>query len=91
MSVLARFYVAETTRRAYQPSHLEVTLQAVSRGEENKSWAAATPSGSVKLVINNEGAAKWFADRLAKDVLIRFDDADDPTQYQTPYQDSPKA
>lgn len=77
MSVVARFYVSETTRRAYQPQHLEVSLQAVSRGPENKTWAAATPAGQIKLTISNEQAAKWFADRLGKDIGILFEDRSD--------------
>ena len=38
-----------------------VKLQAVSRGEDNKAWAAATPSGTLTLQIKNQGAADQFA------------------------------
>lgn len=38
-----------------------VKLQAVTRGEDNKQWAAATPSGTLTLQIKNQGAADQFA------------------------------
>lgn len=75
MGVQARFYVAELTRQAYNPKHLSVKLQAVSRGDQNKDWAEATPSGQVTMTINNDPAAQWFADRLGQDVTITFEDA----------------
>lgn len=84
MSVVARMYVSTTQRFAYNPESVTVELQAVSRGEENKAWATATPSGSVKLSINNGPAGKWFEERLGKDVLITFEDAGDAS-HPTPY------
>lgn len=60
MSVRAKFFVQEITRRAYNPGAVEVTLSAVSRGADNKEWAAATPSGSIKMSIQNESAAEAF-------------------------------
>lgn len=73
-TVQARFYVSKVTKHAYNPDHLEVTLQAVSRGEENKSWAAATPVGQMTLTIGNPQAARWFDERLGKDVALTFED-----------------
>lgn len=79
MSVVARFYVSEITRRAYDPGAVQVTMQAVGRGEENKAWASATPSGQVTMAIKNGDAAAFFGDRLGKDVTIKFEAADEPT------------
>lgn len=73
--VLARFYVASTTRTAYDPGALQVTLQAVSRGPENKEWSTATPSGSLTMTIKSSPAAEFFSDRLGKDIAITFEDA----------------
>jgi hypothetical protein len=85
MSVKARFYVSEITRRAFNPDHIQVTLQAAGRGEENKDWAAATPAGQISMTINNPAAASFFGDRLGKDVTLTFEAAEDK-QYQSPHQ-----
>ena len=77
--VTARFYVSEVTRRAYNPDHVTVKLQAAGRGEQNKAWAAATPSGTIELTINNAAAAAFFGDRLAKDVALTFEPLGDET------------
>lgn len=77
MAVQARFYVQAVTRYAYNPGVVKVDLSAVARGEENKSWASATPSGTMTLNVNNPDAAAWFADRLSKDVAITFEDRND--------------
>ena len=77
MTVSARFYVATITRRAYNPEHALVTLVAAGRGEQNKAWAQATPSGKIELTINNPAAAKWFEEHLAKDVALTFEHIDD--------------
>lgn len=75
MAVVARFYVQELTQYAYDPGSLRVTLQAVSRGPENKEWATATPSGQLSMSVKNSAAADWFRERLGKEVAIQFDDA----------------
>ncbi len=85
MKVLARFYVSEVTRRAYDPGAVSVTLQAVGRGPENKAWASATPSGQITMAIKNGDAAAFFGDRLGKDVAITFEAADDDTHHPSPY------
>lgn len=72
MSVKARFFVDTTTRRAYNPGHLEVTLKAAGRGEQNKTWAQYTPSGTLTMQINNPPAAKWFEDHLGQDIELTF-------------------
>lgn len=80
MGVVARFYVSEITRRAYDTSAVSVTLQAVSRGQENKSWASATPSGQLTMTIKNGPAAEFFSERLGRDVLLTVQDTDDDQQ-----------
>lgn len=74
MAVAARFYVSEITRRAYNPSHVTVKLQPTTQGEGNREWAAATPSGSMELTINNPSAASFFGDHLGKDLAITFEE-----------------
>lgn len=83
--VIARFYVAEVKKIAYGGGtpQCAVVLQAATRGEENKSWAAATPSGRVEMHINNGPAGEWFEAMLGKDVAITFAEAEEapPTRY----------
>ena len=86
MSVLARFYVSEVTRRSYDPQAASVTLQAVARGPENKEWASATPTGQITLTIKNSPAAEFFIARLGKDVTVRFEPLDDDTHRLSPHQ-----
>jgi hypothetical protein len=76
-AVTARFYVSGYERNAYDPSVTQVKMQAVSRGEHNKNWAAATPSGQIQMTIRNESAAAWFVDRLGKEVSVTFRQADE--------------
>lgn len=80
MAVVARFFCAVITTSKWSPTseQTEVTLQAATRGQENKAWASATPSGKVTMTINNEAAGQWFRDRLGKDIAITFDDAPEP-------------
>lgn len=85
MSVIARFYVATTQKFAFNPDQLVVTLHPVTRGEENKSWATATPAGQVQMTIQNPGAAKFFEQRLGKDVVLRFEDGEDDKHHPSPY------
>ncbi len=87
MTVQARFYVREVTRfasaamtgwAAPAPTII-VKLSPVSgsKGEANKSWASATPSGDITMTIGNPDAAKWFDDRLGQDIAITFADRPD--------------
>lgn len=55
--VRAKFYVY-SVERTVNGGH--VTLQAVSRGEENKQWASATPHGKIEMTILNELAVDFF-------------------------------
>jgi len=71
-AVEARFFVSGYERRAYDPEATEVTLVAVSRGEHNKNWARATPSGQIKMTIKNASAASWFVGQLGAEIAVTF-------------------
>jgi hypothetical protein len=85
MSVIARFYVSEVSRKAYDRGAVVVGLQAVSRGPENKEWAAATPHANLTMTIKNGPAAEFFANRLGQDIAVRFDAHDDEAAYLSPH------
>lgn len=70
--VVARFFVDEVTRRAYNPDHAIVVLKAAGRGEQNKSWSQWTPAGKLEMTINNPPAARFFEENLGRDVELRF-------------------
>lgn len=90
-NVIARFYVDQFTKRAYNPDHAEVTLKAAGRGEQNKSWAQYTPSGTLTMSINNPPAAKFFEDHLGKDIEMTFRSlGDDAYQSEHAAQPLPK-
>lgn len=55
--VRAKFYVEEVARTTYGG---RVKLRAVSRGEDNKRWASATPSGEITMTIRNELAIDFY-------------------------------
>jgi hypothetical protein len=74
MSVIAKFFVQEVTRRAYNPGACEVKLSAVSRGQDNKSWASATPVGNISMTILNESAAAAFLE-LGDEFYVTFEPA----------------
>lgn len=87
MSVRAKFYVAEITKRPVgrmggyaSPAPVgEVTLRAAG-GPGNEEWASATPAGEMKMTIRTE-ALDWFETRLGQDIDIAFTDpAPDPVR-----------
>jgi hypothetical protein len=51
--IRGKMFIQEVKMTAGQPQGGSVTFGVVSRGAENASWAAATPSGSMTLYINN--------------------------------------
>jgi hypothetical protein len=71
-AVEARFYVSGYERTAYDPDATTVKLVAVSRGEHNKNWARATPSGQITMTIKNESAASWFVSQLGAEIAVVF-------------------
>lgn len=58
VTVRAKFYVQEVAKTTYGG---RVKLQPVCRGEDNKVWAAATPSGSIEMAIRNDSALAQFS------------------------------
>lgn len=77
MSVVARFYVSESTKAAGMPEGARrVKMNAVCRGPENADWARWSPSGSIEMYIANPPAAEFFDSRVGKDVAITFEDRD---------------
>jgi hypothetical protein len=56
--VRAKFYVRAVELTTWGTN---VTLQPVSRGEDNKAWSAATPTGEIRMGIKNELAAERFS------------------------------
>lgn len=79
MAVVARMYVESITRQAYDKKQVGIKLRVVSRGEHNKEWAAATPTGSVDLGILNPDAAQFYIDAFDanREILVGFDLAPD--------------
>lgn len=57
MSVRAKFYVTEVAKTTYGG---RIKLGVVCRGEDNKEWASATPSGSIEMTIRNDHALAQF-------------------------------
>lgn len=74
--ILARFYVAETTRTAYGAQKNpdaptgKVVLQAVSRGAQNAQWSEATPMGRIEMTVNNPAGFAAFEAALGLDCDI---------------------
>ena len=56
--VRAKFYVSELHWREWG---VEIEMRAVTRGEDNKMWAQATPNGTVKMSVKNQVASDQFA------------------------------
>lgn len=60
MAVQAKFFVREITRYAHSRDQVKVSLSPVTRGEGNKEWASATPSGEIVMQISNPDASGQF-------------------------------
>lgn len=82
MSVQARFFVSETARMAAfsgapaapKPSGGgRVVLVPVTRGDANREWASATPSGRIEMTVST-AAFGWFEDRVGREVAVTFED-----------------
>lgn len=59
MSVRAKVYIAEISRKSHNKGQAEVVMRCAAN-EQNKEWAAATPYGEIKLGVMNESAAAQF-------------------------------
>lgn len=69
--VRAKMHVTEVNLKTWGT---EVVMNVVSRGEDNKKWAAASPVGRYAVTIANEVAAdqffpgqEWFIDCIPID------------------------
>lgn len=62
MRTQAKFYVSGLTLLPGQQSGIKVNLSAVCRGDRNASWATATPSGSMEMLIQNPAAVRVWED-----------------------------
>lgn len=58
--VVAHMYLAELQHNAYDKDAARVKFQVVGRGEQNKTWSAATPAGFLELTVKNPQAAATF-------------------------------
>ena len=65
--VIAKFFCAQKTTTT---SGTTVKFHPVSRGEENKPWAAATPAGTIEMGILNERASAYF--EVGKEYYVHF-------------------
>lgn len=70
--VIAKFFCSEKTQTT---SGSRVKFHPVSRGEENKTWSAATPSGSIEMGILNPRASEYFV--VGKEYFLHFAQAAD--------------
>lgn len=73
MTVRAKFFVGSVTKMASQGgnwSAVEVKLEA-ARGDDNKDWAQATPSGELRMQIDNPEAASQFV--AGECVVVTFE------------------
>jgi len=64
--ITARFYVAEITDFG-NIDQCRVALQPAYSGNQNKDWAAYTPSGKIELNITSGTAAEAFFRDLLRD------------------------
>lgn len=60
MGVVAKFHIQS---QSVYPGGSQFVLGAVCRGEENKDWAAATPSGSLSVADDFEVIRAVWAER----------------------------
>lgn len=68
--VRGKMYVSKVARYAWNTDATEIELKAVSQGEENKAWAAATPNATLTMTVLNEVAANLLADQLGQEVFV---------------------
>jgi len=75
MSVVAKFRVSSRTEYAGYASEPGKTMESVklmaAAGEENKSWAAATPAGTIDMTITNPAALDQF--QVGEYVMVTFE------------------
>lgn len=74
MSVIAKFFVAEVTLTSAGQNQGSVVLRPVSRGAINSRWAAATPSGELRMHVSNPAGFLWFKDRIGKECRLTIEE-----------------
>ena len=62
--VKAKFFVRSVTKHG--PEGGQVELGAAVRGARNTDWAAATPTGTITMHVNNPGAFGFFESLLVR-------------------------
>jgi hypothetical protein len=72
--VKAKLFVSHIARDAHAPDSIHVHFGAVTRGEENRQWAEASPSADFKMTINNPAAAAAFV--LGQEFFVTFEPAE---------------
>ena len=72
MSVKAKFTCNSIVDGSYGGKAIHFNA-VYGTGEENKSWSAATPSGSLMMMVTNPSAAEFF--KQGKDYFLTFEEA----------------
>lgn len=73
MTVTAKLYVSSVRRQVSAPDTVELTFGAVTKGDENRSWAEATPAADFKMTVQNPNAVAEFS--LGQEFLVTFEKA----------------
>lgn len=60
MATRAKFFISGLTLLPGKDAGVKVDFQAVSRGDRNAGWAAATPIGQMTMTIQNPAAVAWW-------------------------------
>ncbi len=69
--VRGKFKVTEITRHAWNPAAAQIKLDAVYSGTpEDNSYAEATPSAQITMMVNNAAAVEKLA--LGKSFYVDF-------------------
>lgn len=72
--IRAKLFVSSVERQSSTPDAVKVTLAAVTRGEENKTWAEATPAATFSMQIQNPDAVAAF--ELGQEFYVDFTPAE---------------
>lgn len=75
MSVTAKFKVSRVTDYQWGNPAAEVEFVPDYAQGRNAEWAAATPSGVIRMTVTNEGALQYFT--LGRSFTVIFDPDDD--------------
>lgn len=89
MAVIGKFYVSNIEPNEYVEGAAVVRLGAVCRGSQNKSWAAATPSGHIEMTILNSKATEQFVLHDEYEVVFRRVAKPEPGDGHEPQPDYP--